>query len=134
VEQNAELLERQTQPERRSTAENPDDLQERSGSYAILLALYQAEQAAPEGRASGMLRQNLIEAAQEYWDDSLAPENTRSFHTSMERLTGMDLVCIRGHPERYFLMESGAEVADELQVARSRAWGSRPWPSSSSSP
>jgi len=126
-EHNTELLERQAQPKRRRTGDKPYVPQERSGPYAILLALYQAEQVAPEGRAPGMIRQHLIEAAQEYCDVSFeAPENTRSFYTawsSMKGLTERSLVSTRGQPARYFLTESGAEMADGIQEARRRGEG-----------
>jgi len=122
---NADLLEQAAQPKKRKSSTRTYVPQMRSAPYAILLALYDAERAAPDGRAPGLLKQHIINAAQPLCDVSFdAPENNRSFYTgwsSMKTLVGRNLVYPKGHPPRYFLTESGTEVADGIQEARKRA-------------
>jgi crossover junction endonuclease MUS81 len=92
----------------------------RSGGWAILLALHEAEE---EGGRNfiGLHKEALIERAQPYCNTSFdAPEAAGGWYTawnSVNTLLGKNYVYVNNRPKRYRLTEMGMEVADGIVQA-----------------
>jgi crossover junction endonuclease MUS81 len=120
VEDHLAAQEEENAPKRRRTAQRTYVPAYRSGGWAILLALHEAEE---EGGRNfiGLQKEALIERAQPYSNASFtAPETTGSFYTawnSMSTLLGKNYVYANNRPKRYRLTEIGMEVADGIAQA-----------------
>lgn len=86
----------------------------RSGGYAIILALSTLE----EGEKHGILKQEIIELAQQHSDSSFTiAKGHYTAWNSMKQLTDKDLVYVKGRPTKYFLTEDGWEMAKSFLKA-----------------
>lgn len=88
----------------------------RSGAYALILALANIDENAPQG----LTKADTIELAQPHCDSSFtAPSDPTKFFTawnSMKTLIAKDLVYEHGRPlRRYMLTEEGWEVAKRIK-------------------
>lgn len=93
----------------------------RSGAYGLVVALSSLDMDAPVG----MAKQDLIEAAQPYCDNSFTvPSDPTKFYTawnSMKTLLTKELVYERGRPtKRYALTDEGWEVANSIREAMAK--------------
>ncbi|CAG57802.1 uncharacterized protein GVI51_A03091 [Nakaseomyces glabratus] len=88
----------------------------RSGAYAILLALLELG-----AQNKGVIKPDIIEAAQKYTDHSMTPNyTTKEFYSawsSIAQLKKHELVLIEGRPQQYTLTEEGLQLADTLRLA-----------------
>ena len=92
----------------------------RSGPYALLLALYEAQLEYGAQVGGIMTKQQLIDVAQKYCDASFtAPSDPRKCYTAwsgMKVLTEKDLVWERGNPKKYSLSDVGEVVAQGIMA------------------
>lgn len=87
----------------------------RTGGYAIILALATLE----KGVKTGILKQDIIDLAQQHSDSSFTiPNGHYTAWNSMSKLTEKDLVYEKGRPTRkYFLTDEGWELAERFKKA-----------------
>ena len=94
----------------------------RSGGYALLVALWEANE-------TGELctKQQLCDRAQKHSNSSFtAPAHAGQFYTawnSMKTLVEKGLVCVQGNPKRYRLSDSGVECAEAVDKVRRKENG-----------
>lgn len=88
----------------------------RSGGYAILLALLQAN-----AMNRGIGKSSIIELAQKYCDSSMGPnfmtKELRGAWSAVKSLMKHELVIEQGRPKIYFLTEEGHNLATTLKMA-----------------
>lgn len=88
----------------------------RSGAYAILIALYKSRLAYDVGQ---QLKNEIIEVAQKYCDKSFMKSDGSSHYTawsSMSTLITKKLVIKEGNPAKYSLTDEGYELSQKLYL------------------
>ncbi|PKY54845.1 hypothetical protein RhiirA4_502602 [Rhizophagus irregularis] len=124
IDQNQEFksTEHESKKQKKATIPKTYVPQYRSGSYAIMLALYKS---CEFESTPSMTKTELIKEAQQYCDASFdMPSAHQKYYTAwscMKTLLDKDYVYKNGYPVRFSLTESGLKIAKQMvQTAKSQ--------------